>query len=82
MLTQEFAVLVLVRELLCAEEQHVFTEVSQTGQVDWVAHVTNMDIQGSRRLVCCLVRDQQHLDDNTLLPLKMCTKGKIFPFNL
>ena len=68
MLTQEFAVLIFVRELLRAEEEHVFTEVRQPRQVGWVTHVTNMDIQGCGRLVCCLIRDQQHLD-NTIMML-------------
>ena len=30
MLTEELAVLVLVRELVCPQEEHVFTEVGQT----------------------------------------------------
>ena len=65
MLTQELAVLIFVRELLSAEEEHVLTEVRQSWQVGWVTHVTNMDVQGCGRLVCCLVRDQQHLDNTS-----------------
>ena len=40
----------------------MFTEVRQSWEGGWVAHVTNMDIQGSGRLVCCLIRNQQNLD--------------------
>ena len=46
-LTEKLAVLIFIRELLCAQEQHVFTEVSQTRQLDRVGHVTNVNIQ------CC-----------------------------
>ena len=43
----------------------MFTEVRQSWEGGWVAHVTNMDIQGSGRLVCCLIRDQQNLANIT-----------------
>ena len=62
MLTEELTVLVLVRELVSSQEQHVLTEVGQAGQVDRVAHVADVDVQGGRGLVRGPVRDQQHLD--------------------
>ena len=46
-LTEELAVLVLVREPLRPEEQHVLAEMRQTGQRLGVRHVTNVDIQRS-----------------------------------
>ena len=40
----------------------MLTEVRQSWEGGWVTHVANMDIQGSGRLVCCLIRNQQNLD--------------------
>lgn len=58
MLTQELAVLILVRELLCPEEQHVLAEVSEPRKADGVRHVPDVDVQGGCRLVSRLIRNQ------------------------
>ena len=35
-LTEKLAVLIFIWKLLSAKEQHVFTEMCQTWQLDWV----------------------------------------------
>ena len=57
-LAQELAVLILVRELLCPEEQHVLAEVSEPRQADGVRHVPDVDVKGRCRLVSRLIRNQ------------------------
>ena len=44
MLAEVLAVLILILELVSAQEQHMFTEMSQSREVDWVRHVANVHI--------------------------------------
>ena len=44
MLTEELAVLILIRKLLSSQEQHVLTEVGQPRKLLRVRHVSNMNI--------------------------------------
>ena len=64
-LTQELAVLVLVREPVRAEEQHVLAEVRQPRQLARVRHVADVNIQRRGGLVCGLVRYQENLHTTT-----------------
>ena len=65
MLTEELAVLVLVREPVRAEEQHVLAEVRQPRQLARVRHVADVNIQRRGGLVCGLVRYQENLHTTT-----------------
>ena len=65
-LTQELAVLVLVREPVRAEEEHVLAEVRQPRQLARVGHVADVNIQGRSRLVSGLVRYQENLHTVTV----------------
>ena len=51
MLAEELAVVVLVRVLFRAHEEHVLAKVRQPGQLPGVGEVAHVDVQGRRGLV-------------------------------
>lgn len=70
MLTQEFAVFILIWVLFRSEKEHVLAEMSQSGEFGRVRQMANVDVQSGGRFVRRWIGDQEH-----------CKKKVVFEFN-